>query len=313
MTAATIRPLIGVTACLKERDDFVFHSVGEKYVDAVIQGTDGIPVIIPAIAARQRIDELLDRLDGVMLTGSPSNVDPAHYGGPPAREGNLADPARDGTTLPLIRRAVDLGVPLFAICRGIQELNVALGGTLHQHVHEVPGRRDHRSDKSRPPQERYDPTHPIGVSPGGKLQQILGGRDRHRGQLPARAGHRPAGSPARRRGPGRGWHDRGGHGQGRAGLRDRRPMAPRMAGRREPLVAPPLRRVRRRGPGAGGSEAAVWKRFKSGLGRTGSPRSNASSPTSMAWRVARFSPATSSSARSTRMCSACRRVSSSRR
>lgn len=175
MTASTIRPLIGVTACLKEREAFVFHSVGEKYVDAVIQGTDGIPVIIPAVAARQRIDELLDRLDGVMLTGSPSNVDPAHYGGPPAREGNLADPARDGTTLPLIRRAVDLGVPLFAICRGIQELNVALGGTLHQHVHEVPGRRDHRSDKSRPPQERYEPTHPIGLSPGGRLQAILGG------------------------------------------------------------------------------------------------------------------------------------------
>ncbi len=175
MTAATIRPLIGVTACLKARDNFIFHSVGERYVDAVLDGTDGVPVLIPATAARQRIDELLDRLDGVILTGSPSNVDPAHYGGPPPREDNLADPVRDATTLPLIRRAVEIGVPLLAICRGIQELNVALGGSLHQHVHEVPGRRDHRSDKSKPWYERYGPAHTIDIAPNGKLQAILGG------------------------------------------------------------------------------------------------------------------------------------------
>ena len=84
-----------------------------------------------------------------MVTGSPSNVDPSHYGGPPAREGNEADPARDATTLPLIRRAIARGLPLLCICRGLQELNVALGGSLHQHVHELPGRIDHRSDKSK--------------------------------------------------------------------------------------------------------------------------------------------------------------------
>jgi putative glutamine amidotransferase len=82
---------------------------------------------------------------------------------------------RDATTLPLIRRAVEIGVPLFAICRGIQELNVALGGSLHQHVHELPGRRDHRSDKTRPWYERYGPAHTIRLVPGGRLQAILGG------------------------------------------------------------------------------------------------------------------------------------------
>jgi putative glutamine amidotransferase len=79
------------------------------------------------------------------------------------------------TTLPLIRRALELGVPLLAICRGIQELNVALGGSLHQHVHEVAGRSDHRSDKSVPLAERYGPAHPITLTPRGILQGLLDG------------------------------------------------------------------------------------------------------------------------------------------
>jgi putative glutamine amidotransferase len=113
-----------------------------------------------------------------MVTGSPSNVDPVHYGGPPAREGNLADPARDATTLPLIRRAVARGVPLLAICRGLQEVNVAFGGTLHQYLHEVPGRRDHRSDKTKSYAERYGLAHPVDLTPGGRLQALLGGATR---------------------------------------------------------------------------------------------------------------------------------------
>jgi putative glutamine amidotransferase len=171
-------PLIGVTSCLKPRDGLHFHTVGEKYVDAVVAGAGGVPVLIPALGERLAPDTLLDRLDGLLVTGSPSNVDPALYGGPAAREGNLADPARDATTLPLIRAALARGVPLLAICRGLQELNVALGGTLHQHVHEVPGRRDHRSDKTKPTAERYGAAHPIDLTPGGRLQAVLGGAAR---------------------------------------------------------------------------------------------------------------------------------------
>ena len=96
----------------------------------------------------EALDRLLDTLDGVLLTGSPSNVEPHHYEGEPSRPGTAHDPARDATTLPLIRHAIDHGVPLIAICRGAQEVNVALGGTLHQLVHEVDGRRDHRSPKA---------------------------------------------------------------------------------------------------------------------------------------------------------------------
>jgi putative glutamine amidotransferase len=175
MSMHSTAPLIGVTACLKLNGETRAHTVVEKYVEAVVQGTAGIPVLIPAIGDALDIDGLLDRLDGILVTGSPSNVAPEIYGGPPAREGNLADPERDATTLPLIRRAVARGVPLLAICRGIQELNVAMGGTLHQHVHELPGHIDHRSDKTKPMPERYCPVHPILIRPGGRLAGLLDG------------------------------------------------------------------------------------------------------------------------------------------
>jgi putative glutamine amidotransferase len=167
------RPFIGVTACLKERDESFFHSVQKKYVDAVIMGAAAVPMIVPAAGDVVAADAILDRLDGLMLTGSPSNVGPHLYGGPEPRADNLADPARDATTLPLIRRAVAREIPILAICRGIQELNVALGGSLHQHLHEVPGRDDHRSDKTRPRAERYEPRHPIRLTPDGLLQQLF--------------------------------------------------------------------------------------------------------------------------------------------
>ena len=171
-------PLVGVTSCLKSRDDFHFHSVGDKYVDAVVAGAAAVPVLIPALGSRLDPDDLLSRLDGLMATGSPSNVAPEHYGGPPARDGNEADPARDATTLPLIRQALALGVPLLCICRGLQELNVVLGGSLHQHVQEVPGRFDHRSDKTKPLRERYGLAHPIRLTRGGMLQQLFDGAER---------------------------------------------------------------------------------------------------------------------------------------
>ncbi|HEX2525029.1 MAG TPA: gamma-glutamyl-gamma-aminobutyrate hydrolase family protein [Geminicoccus sp.] len=169
-------PLIGVTACLRPSEDGTgLHQVVGKYVDAVVQATGGVPVLIPTIGPAADPDLLVERLDGLLLTGSPSNVWPENYGGCAPRPDNLADRERDATTLPLIRKAVAQGLPLFAICRGIQELNVALGGSLHQHVHEVPGRTDHRSQKDRPQPMRYGPRHPVALTPGGMLQQILGG------------------------------------------------------------------------------------------------------------------------------------------
>ena len=105
-----------------------------------------MPVIIPALGDELNADELLEALDGLLFTGSPSNVEPHHYGGEPSAPGTLHDPQRDATTLPLIPRAVAAGVPVLGVCRGFQEMNVAFGGTLWQQLHEVPGYVDHRED-----------------------------------------------------------------------------------------------------------------------------------------------------------------------
>lgn len=174
-------PLIGVPACLTLDEGFGFHRVGDKYVIAVLDGAGGLPLLIPALGPRLERAALLGRLDGLLITGARSNVEPHHYGAllPAAPAANdladLRDPARDATMLPLIRDAIAAAVPLLAICRGIQELNVALGGTLHQEVHALPGRIDHRSDKSVPPQERYRDVHAIALTPSGTLQALLDG------------------------------------------------------------------------------------------------------------------------------------------
>jgi putative glutamine amidotransferase len=178
MTRAERAPIIGIPACLVARDGFGFHQVGAKYVDSVIDGAGGLPLLIPALGSRLDPDLVLDGLDGLLLSGSPSNVEPHHYGGPPAPPAGAKDPERDATTLPLIRRAIARAVPLLAICRGVQELNVALGGSLHQAVHEVPGRLDHRSDKTVAPQERYRLAHEVVLTPDGMLQELLGGVER---------------------------------------------------------------------------------------------------------------------------------------
>jgi putative glutamine amidotransferase len=172
-------PVIAVPACIKLIDGNPFHAVQEKYLTALRDAADATPLPVPALGWRDQahLDGLLDSVDGVMLTGSPSNVEPHHYDGGAKHGDQTHDPARDATTLPLIRRAVERGVPLLAICRGIQELNVALGGSLHQKVQDVAGKMDHRSKRGRPLDERYAPSHPVRLEQGGCLQVLLGARD----------------------------------------------------------------------------------------------------------------------------------------
>ncbi len=151
-----------------------FHVVGDKYARAVLDAAGGLPFLIPALAEELGIDELLERLDGLMLTGSPSNVEPHHYAGPPSDPGTLHDPARDATTLPLVRRAIAMGIPVLGICRGFQEMNVVYGGTLHQKVHEVEGKHDHREDTQRDLDVQYGPAHDVVLEPGGVLRGFAG-------------------------------------------------------------------------------------------------------------------------------------------
>lgn len=169
---AAARPLIGIPADRRMVGHHPFHMVGEKYARAVLDAAGAAPLLIPSLAGELGFTELLERLDGLLFTGSPSNVEPHHYEGPPSAPGTLHDPARDATTLPLIRKAVESGVPVFGICRGFQEMNVAFGGTLHQKLHEVPGHLDHRDDESQPLDVQYGPAHEVTLEPGGLLRSL---------------------------------------------------------------------------------------------------------------------------------------------
>ncbi|HZT03902.1 MAG TPA: gamma-glutamyl-gamma-aminobutyrate hydrolase family protein [Steroidobacteraceae bacterium] len=171
---ASSRPLIGLPADRRMLGLHPFHAVGEKYARAVLDAADGLPLLIPSLAEELRLDEVLERLDGLLFTGSLSNVEPHHYEGPPSHPGTLHDPARDATTLPLIRKAVRAGVPVLGICRGFQEINVAFGGSLHQRVHEIPGYMDHRDDESQPLEVQYGPAHDVVLEPGGLLRALAG-------------------------------------------------------------------------------------------------------------------------------------------
>jgi putative glutamine amidotransferase len=168
------RPVIGVPACRRILDPHPFHVVGEKYLQAVIDGADALPLIIPVMAEHLDIEEILAQVDGVLLTGSPSNIQPHHYAGEPSEPGTLHDPDRDAATLPLTRRALQAGVPLLAVCRGFQEVTVALGGTLHQKVHEVPGYHRHKEDPNDPLEVQYAPSHEVNLVEGGILHRLAG-------------------------------------------------------------------------------------------------------------------------------------------
>jgi putative glutamine amidotransferase len=166
--------LIGIPADRRILGPHPFHCVGEKYITAVAAAAGGVPVLVPSLGEEGSLEAILEHVDGILLTGSPSNVEPHRYAGPPSDPDTLHDPHRDATTLPLIPRVVASGMPLFAICRGFQEMNVAYGGTLWQKVHEVPGLADHREDKAAPLEVQYGPAHEIELVEGGELRRIAG-------------------------------------------------------------------------------------------------------------------------------------------
>ena len=171
---ASKRPLIGIPADRRLLGAHPFHAVGEKYITAVLDAADALPLLIPSIGRELALEELLEDVDGLLFTGSPSNVEPHHYQGEPSLPGTLHDPARDATTLPLLPRAIAAGVPVLGICRGFQELNVAMGGTLWQQIHEVPGNLVHHEDAAQLLDVQYGPSHPVRLVEGGVLRAIAG-------------------------------------------------------------------------------------------------------------------------------------------
>ena len=167
-------PRVGLPTDHKQIGAHPFLAVGEKYVRAVVDGAGCLPLLVPTLDPVLPLREVLAGLDGLLLTGAVINIEPHHYSDESSYEGNLLDPRRDATNLPLIPLAIEMGVPVLAICRGFQEVNVAFGGTLYQKVHEQPGFMDHRENKDDPLDVQYGPAHDIALVPGGVLAGLAG-------------------------------------------------------------------------------------------------------------------------------------------
>lgn len=174
-----MKPLIGISCCQKAFGRFAMlnHAVSDTYVRAVGEIVGGMPVLIPASGLCADITDLLERLDGVILTGSPSNVEPALYGGEPHPPETLEDRCRDAVTLPLVRLAIAQGIPLLGICRGFQEMNVALGGSLHQRLQDLPDRIDHSTPMQHLAKVRHAKAHSLRIVPGSWLHRVAQARE----------------------------------------------------------------------------------------------------------------------------------------
>ncbi|PKO52531.1 MAG: gamma-glutamyl-gamma-aminobutyrate hydrolase [Betaproteobacteria bacterium HGW-Betaproteobacteria-20] len=167
------KPIVLLPADIKQIGMHPFHVVGNKYIMAAAQAAETMPLLVPAISDYLDIDTLLALADGIMLTGSVSNLHPSHFGQSVLDTSLPLDPARDALTLKLVQAAIVAGIPLLAICRGFQEVNVAFGGSLHQAVHAVAGLNDHREADNGSIEARYAPVHKVNLVADGQLAAIV--------------------------------------------------------------------------------------------------------------------------------------------
>jgi putative glutamine amidotransferase len=167
------QPWVGLPCDRRMLGHHPIHTCGDKYARAVVDGAGCVPVLLPSLDPPLPLREVLAGLDGLLLTGATSNIEPHHYD-EPTFDGNPHDPVRDASTLSIVPLAIEMKVPVLAVCRGFQEVNVALGGSLHQKVHEVDGFDDHREDLDDPLDAQYAPAHPVDLAPGGLLARIAG-------------------------------------------------------------------------------------------------------------------------------------------
>ncbi|MGI6856577.1 gamma-glutamyl-gamma-aminobutyrate hydrolase family protein [Mesorhizobium sp. 1B3] len=182
-----LQPLVAVSTDVRQFENYTWHAAPQQYLEAAITGAGVLPVLVPSFGARLDLDQLVASVDGVMITGSKSNVHPSLYGGDPSEANGPYDASRDATTLPLIRKAIDHGVPLLAICRGIQELNVALGGTLAAEIQEREGSLDHRAPASDSQDERFALRQAVRIKPDSCLAGVFGA-----GEIKVNSVHRQA-------------------------------------------------------------------------------------------------------------------------
>ncbi|PYB73026.1 gamma-glutamyl-gamma-aminobutyrate hydrolase family protein [Rhizobium wuzhouense] len=182
-----MKPIIAIPADIRQFDGTTWHAVQTQYVRAALKAADVMSLLIPALEEGNDPDAILDRVDGLLVSGSATNVHPSLYGGEVRESDGPFDPARDATSLPLIRRALDRGIPLLAICRGIQELNVALGGTLATEIQDQPGIWDHRNPLQADRDVNYAIRQDVVIAEGSCIARYLGA-----GRVPVNSLHRQA-------------------------------------------------------------------------------------------------------------------------
>ncbi|MCF3643198.1 gamma-glutamyl-gamma-aminobutyrate hydrolase family protein [Rhizobium sp. TRM95111] len=170
-------PVVAIPADSREFNGNVWHATPKQYVRAAVEGAGVMAFLVPALERGHDFDSILDRVDGVLVSGSRTNIHPSLYGKVATETDGPYDPARDATSLPLIRRAIDRGIPLLAICRGIQELNVALGGTIASEIQDMPGRSDHRKPDVPELDIAYGIRQVVKVKEGSCLATAIGTGD----------------------------------------------------------------------------------------------------------------------------------------
>lgn len=170
------KPLVLIPCDNRMLGEHPYHVLGQKYADAIRDAALCLPLLLPC-TGQEDWDAYLEMVDGIFLTGSPANVHPSLFGQEVHNPQLPLDPARDATTLSLIRRAVTLGLPILGVCRGLQEINVALGGSLLQAIHHVPGRIDHYAAgrvQGASAQDVYALAHKVHVVPDCQLATLVG-------------------------------------------------------------------------------------------------------------------------------------------
>ena len=172
------KPVVGVPASVLQMPGSRIpgNVAAKRYTDMLTAHSNCTPLIIPAIGKDYNFEELLNHFDGIMLTGGRANIEPHHYGGVPFPKDEPIDPDRDNTVLPLIRTAVSRKMPILGSCRGLQEMNVALGGSLHYRIHLLPGKNDHRMPRGDDVtmEQIFKLRHDIRLKEGGLLQKLTG-------------------------------------------------------------------------------------------------------------------------------------------
>ncbi|MEM6498067.1 MAG: gamma-glutamyl-gamma-aminobutyrate hydrolase family protein [Pseudomonadota bacterium] len=172
------RPVIGIIGNSYLLDEsYPVHAGGTMNSEAVARVSDALPLIVPTDPDYVSVPELLDTCHGFVLTGGRPNVHPEEYGHADTEAHGMFDRARDRITLPLVRACVERGQPVFGICRGFQEMNVALGGTLHPEIRELPGRENHRMPPDGTLEEKFALRHTVRFNEGGVFHKLMGAQE----------------------------------------------------------------------------------------------------------------------------------------